>query len=71
MAEGSEGELRACRGNGAENSSQSKVWGRRGGNEEMFVAPGRSQRGPRGTRIPESLGAQILKIMSRIKEDLG
>lgn len=27
MAEGSEGELRACRGNGAENSSQSKVGG--------------------------------------------
>ena len=25
MAEGSEGELRACRGNGAENSSQSKM----------------------------------------------
>lgn len=45
--------------------------GEEGGNEEMFVAPGRNQRGPRGHQNSRvSLGAQIL-VMSRIKEDLG
>lgn len=53
MAEGSEGELRACRGNGAENSSQSKVWGRRGGG--WFLG---QRVGERGHSHPREEGGQ-------------